>query len=295
MEAIIGSLGPLTHSARDLALFCQAMSDHEPWLYEPQLVEMPWKQSVVDGVGQPEKLVFGILKDDGVVSPHPPIRDALLDVERALLEAGHEVIEWEPEEQQYSWDLISRLYFPDCGKDYIDTMTEGSDLQTDQTKWILSQAPKKALTLQETWKLNGEREAFRTRLASRWNATKLRTKSGRAIDAVLCPVAPTLAPPHETSKYWSYTSFWNLADYPGAVFPLGHFRATSRADSDYASELPSPRNDTEKFIRSQWDPDTYDNAPISLQIVGRRFNEEKVLYALGIVEKALQNRITNEY
>jgi amidase len=286
MEAIMGSLGPLARSARDLSLFCQVMSDYEPWLVEPQLVEIPWRQYLVDGVNLPEKLVVGILKDDGVVLPHPPILDALNNVERALITAGHEVVEWEPMDQKYSWDFITKLYFPDGGKEYIDTMRDGNDPMNQQTSWILSHAPK-ALTLPETWKMNSEREAFRTRLAKRWNETRTRTRSGRAIDIILCPVAPTLAPPHETTKYWGYTSFWNLADYPGVVFPMGHFRSGGNAEVA-AERLPPARNGIEEFVRSQWDPKTYENAPMSLQIVGRRLNEEKVLRALNVIEGAIR-------
>ena len=40
-------------------------------------------------------------------------------------------------------------------------------------------------------------------------------------DVILCPPGPGPAPVLGTSKYWNYTSLWNLVDYPGAVFPTG--------------------------------------------------------------------------
>ena len=72
MDAIVGALGPLATSARDLALFCRVMLQYEPWLIEPALLEIPWKQSVVDGAGMPSRLSIAILWDDGVVAPHVP-------------------------------------------------------------------------------------------------------------------------------------------------------------------------------------------------------------------------------
>jgi len=56
------------------------------------------------------------------------------------------------------------------------------------------------------------------------------------IDAILCPVAPGVAPPLDCARYWaslipismrfaanskqSYTSLWNLVDWPALVFPV---------------------------------------------------------------------------
>ena len=40
------------------------------------------------------------------------------------------------------------------------------------------------------------------------------------MDVILCPAAPTPAPPHNTSRYWGYASIWNLLDYPAVVFPV---------------------------------------------------------------------------
>ena len=110
MDAIVGSLGPLATSARDLALFCRVMLQYEPWLIEPSLIQIPWRQEHIDGRGSPEKLSIAILWDDGVVKPHPPILDALKRARDALVNAGHDVIEWAPIDHRESWDLIVRSF-----------------------------------------------------------------------------------------------------------------------------------------------------------------------------------------
>lgn len=111
MDAIVGSLGPIATSARDLELFCRTMSQYEPWKVEPQLLEIPWRSDVAEGINQPDKLSFAILWDDGVVAPHPPIIDALRRTEAALRAAGHDVIKWNVlEHHQYAWDLLVRSF-----------------------------------------------------------------------------------------------------------------------------------------------------------------------------------------
>lgn len=82
------------------------MLEYEPWLLEPSLLEMPWRQDVVEGAGIPAKLAIAIVWDDGVVAPHPPVLDALKSVKDALVAAGHEVINWAPLDHAEAWELI---------------------------------------------------------------------------------------------------------------------------------------------------------------------------------------------
>jgi amidase len=79
------------------------------------------------------------------------------------------------------------------------------------------------------------------------------------------------------------SSYWNLLDYSSAIFPVGKLSPESIVNLS-AYPRNQPRNETEKFISVQWDPNTYINAPISLQIVGRRLQEEKVLGILKVLE-----------
>ena len=69
------------------------------------------------------------------------------------------------------------------------------------------------------------------------------------IDVLLTPVGPTPAPKLETAKYWNvsplilplalssrqYTSYWNLANYPAAVFPTGLLVDPSVDSAAYAA------------------------------------------------------------
>ncbi|GJE89672.1 amidase [Phanerochaete sordida] len=290
MDAIIGALGPIATSARDLALFCRVMLQHRPWLLEPALLEMPWRQDIVDGAEIPKKLCIAILWDDGVVAPHPPVLEALASAKDALLAAGHDVIPWEPIGHQEAWDLITKLYFLDGGAEYRETLAQ--DPPVPQTEWMLGQVPNGGapFSVAEIFRLNLAREAFRTKILQHWKATEARTRTGRPVDAVLSPVAPTLAPPHDTTRWWGYTSYWNLLDYSAAVFPVGRFDADAYRTRDAPADITLPRdarNPTEEFIRAQWDPRTYHNAAVSLQLIGRRLNEERLLGMLRKVEDAL--------
>ncbi|KAL8279925.1 hypothetical protein RQP46_007775 [Phenoliferia psychrophenolica] len=122
--------------------------------------------------------------------------------------------------------------------------------------------------------LNIERDAFRSAFATHWNSQN--------VDVVLCPLAPYPAPPHDTAKWWSYTSLWNLVDYPCIAFPSG---ATVDQKLDREVEEYTPLNADDKLVHDTYTPELYKNAPVSLQLVARRYRDESLMDALKLVEK----------
>lgn len=129
--------------------------------------------------------------------------------------------------------------------------------------------------------LKSRRNAYRLRYNELWLSTG--KDDGHPVDAILCPTGPGCAPPHGQSKYWNYTSQWNILEYAGAVFPVGKVdQNIDLAEKDYM-----PINEQDKFNHALYDPSTYVDAPIGLQIVTRRFEDEKCLAILEVVEKAM--------
>ena len=90
-------------------------------------------------------------------------------------------------------------------------------------------------------------------------------------------------------RWWGYSSYWNVCDYPGVVFPRGRFHTATFEQAAVHDSFPphQPRNPTEAFVHEQWSPLTYENAPISLQLIGTRLNEERLLKILSVVERSV--------
>lgn len=65
-----------------------------------------------------------------------------------------------------------------------------------------------------------------------WNSTSGWTRSGRPVDAIICPTAPHAAVIPGRFRHVGYTSFVNVLDLTSAVFPVTH------ADKD--EDLLSP-------------------------------------------------------
>ncbi len=80
-----------------------------------------------------------------------------------------------------------------------------------------------------------------------WNSTATSAAEGGEpegiVDVVLCPAAPGVAPPLDTSRYWGYTSQWNLLDYPAVVFPV----TTVNPALDGRDQAYVPMNEKDRY------------------------------------------------
>jgi len=102
---------------------------------------------------------------------------------------------------------------------------------------------------------------------------------------ILCPVGPGAAPPLDCAKYWGYTAQWNILDYPAIVFPV----TKVDLEADRVDESYEPMNAKDEYNHKLWQsgPERYKGAPISLQLVGRRYEDEKVVEALELIKKSI--------
>lgn len=130
-----------------------------------------------------------------------------------------------------------------------------------------------------TLQLNQRRNALQTAYAAQWNAAN--------IDAILCPVNPSTASAHGESKYWGYSSAFNLLDYSAGVIPVGQVESTDTWESyPRASNVDLSVEDS-LFKSVYTGPEKYRSAPVNLQIVTRRYTSEKTLLVMEEVVKAL--------
>ncbi|KAK8017148.1 hypothetical protein PG991_008224 [Apiospora marii] len=278
-ETIQGCPGPMTVDRDGLELFMKVALAAKPWRVEPSLTVKEWTPYKFT---RPPKIA--VQWWDGVVQPHPPMTRALREVADACRKAGMEVVDWncEPLDHRKAWDIISALYWPDGGKEVLGLIKESGEPMLPLTKFIIEEQPTvKELTQHELWKLCVERDEYRARYAQAWSKTG--NDGHREVDVILCPPSFGAATPHGQSRYWGYTAQWNLLDYPAAVFPVTQVDpARDAKDLDYV-----PKNDQDKFVYEMYSPERFSNAPVSLQVVGRRQEEEKVLAALAEIERAM--------
>lgn len=281
-ESIVGAIGPMAVTARDCELFIKTVLDAKPWETDPSQVRMPWRPEEVRFVGG-EKPRIGVMWHDGVCAPQPPMARALRQAVDKLKAAGFEVVDYEPYQTAEGWSLLKKLYFTDGGERIKRETSRTGEPILPLTKWIMDGAQDmKAIDVAA---LVRQREAYRYAYAQYWNKQN--------IDVMLCPPYPGPAPQLGTSKYWAYTAIFNLTDYPGAVLPtpwsvessdVPQKREMLSADDELINSFCKSRVSSLLTLDS---PEKFVNAPLALQLIAGRWEDEKLMEAFKVISKVV--------
>ena len=141
-----------------------------------------------------------------------------------------------------------------------------------------------------------------------WNSTAELTGTGQPVDAIIAPLAPWPAARPAQYHYYGYSSFVNLLDYTSVVVPVTNVdkNVDKRAEGFKAvDETDQKSQDACELIANSFilytsvcgyadvrvftdDPDIYDGAHVSVQLVGRRLQEEKMIALAKYVGDALR-------
>ncbi|KAJ5347919.1 uncharacterized protein N7506_001172 [Penicillium brevicompactum] len=249
-KAVPNTVGPMSCSLAGLELWSRAVLNSEAWMRaDPDCFPIPYRE-----VEAPKKLCFGLLLDDGIVKPLPPVTRALLITKAALEAAGHTVIEFRIDDPLYIDHLKFALYRSAAadGLDKIFSQTQepwprGMEMlerMVDQSKkeqGAICARP----TVSDLWGAQDKTTHYAKRILQSWVATQTRTNTGREMDALLMPCTVWPASEKYGFMYDNYTSLWNVLDY--------------------------------------YSPAALAGAPAGVQLVGRRWNEEYLLKVTRIV------------
>lgn len=83
------------------------------------------------------------------------------------------------------------------------------------------------------------------------------------------------------ASYGGYLCQWNLLDYPAVILPVTKVdKAIDLSDPTY-----QPINDLDERNNRGYDPEVYDGAPVSLQLVGRPLAEEELLASAEAIDR----------
>ncbi|GKZ21627.1 hypothetical protein AbraIFM66951_005167 [Aspergillus brasiliensis] len=276
-NTILSVIGPLATSIGALKLVFKAVLSQEPWQYDPLSLPLPWREDIenatkrlfTDKKGAASQLSFGILRHDGLVEPQPSVKVAIDFMEHILRDLGHQVIEWDTGLCREGKEIASKTYDLDGGEDLLSHIALSGEAEIPQC----SVEPGKHFNAREIAALNVRKREYQKKYMDYWNSTSKLTTTGRPVDAVICPTAPHAAVIPGKYRHTGYTTFVNTLDYTSLVFPIcqadKHLRSMTQR-SEFLSEL-------DQKIYEEYDAEIYHGAPIGLQLIGRRLEEEKII------------------
>lgn len=302
---VLSVVGPLAPNVEALKLATQSLLSKSPWLHDPLVHEIPWRseqEETIMQLARTKKLCFGVLRSDGTCSLQPPVKRALEEVVKTVERLGHKVVDWTPPAGLHAklLDIINKCWSFDGSKHAFDTFALSGESPAPQV--LVSSAEQYDAT-QIAEVMVQKRDACKEYMEY-WNATVGETGTDRPVDAVISPVAPFAAARPAGNTYYGYTTWVNLLDYTSVVVPV----TTVDKNIDTADPAFQPLSDTDQkthdlcefanilqYLHSANadnlidDAEIYDGAHVSIQLVGRRLQEEKMLALASYVSNALHS------
>ncbi|KAI0033140.1 general amidase [Vararia minispora EC-137] len=292
-DSLPSVFGPLSNSISGIKAFMKAVIGSKPWTKDPLAYHKPWVESEyqLSEHGGGKKLVFGIMWDDGIVLPHPPIIRALEETKKSLIAAGHEVVDWKPHRHK---DLVRVLFeiFTAVGE---EDFRLALDLTGEPIMYSMANVekgpytppfPKDGISAFQLWQVHKRKLALRKEYLDRWQATRATTSTGRPLDAIITPAACGASAPHGQNKnnYIAYTSVYNVLNYPSLIFPV------TKVDPavDVKRSAHKFFNEDDEAWYNLYEPETWRGAPVALQLVGQPYDDEAIVGMAEIVDAALK-------
>lgn len=278
-DVVYPTLGPIGRNADDLSLCMKAIIDQNPWEKDPLVLPIPWKNVPEP---EPKKLKIAVCYDDGFVRPTPPVLRALKTAKAKFEAAGVEVVEWKPLDVQKLVHTCYVSYNFDQNYGQKARLALSGEpvvhLSQKHLSFGLGDGPVSGLEVQ---RLVNIRDKYRCIYMDKMNEM--------GIDYILTPAYVSVAAKPETITYWGYTCLWNILDFPNVSFPSGlSVLLEDRVDKSF-----KPRNEVEEYEYSLYTgPDDFVNAPIGLQLTGRRYADESVIQAAKVLAEVMQDELT---
>ena len=155
---------------------------------------------------------------------------------------------------------------------------------------------KEPLTLLESWDVATKHLNFRASVLEQWNAT---AKDGHGpIDAYIAPLNANVGIPHDDNKrvgYMGYTGTVNTLDFTSCTIPVTFIDPEIDLADDPSGEfdaagqpIPPPVSDLDKTVRANYDPGRFKGLPVTVQVVCRRLEEEKVMAIAQVLYQLLK-------
>lgn len=303
--AIESTAGPIARSVRDCEMLLRVVGNASPWLFDPDVLPQTWEQQASLHTYRPsargqQALRIGIVRTEGHVTPLPPIQRLMDEVSQTLRSAALPSLK-----AIEVFDVDIAAFGPQYLKTFNGIMSiDGANTWLDHlaktgeplSPWLqtrLRRRPQKSLD--EVRKLQAQMTELQTKSLAiwtesggYWDTPKSKAKKGnRALDVIICPVAPHPVPLVDRWNTTNYTSAFNLLDYPTGVLPVRSFQ-----DRDMQGELPqsAPLNGWDKINRELWsdvDQNVYLSSALSVQVVAPKLMERRLVEAMAVLEKAL--------
>lgn len=287
-EIIPSTIGPMANRLEDLEYFGKHLlgSDFQS-THDPKVPPILWKENIE----LPKRLAFGFAKWNKITMPHPPILRVLETVKESLIAQGHEVIEWEPPVSDLELCEYSDLVFGVDGFLEMEKEIANSGEPALEEELYLTfngTKPEPITSIEPYWELASRKYRYQQQYLKYWQSTKSKTTTGRPVDGLITPAWHSCAIKARSNPKINgdYLVEQNVLDLPVVAIPIGTVDSKiDKKDPDY-----KPVNELDQDVYDRYDPDFFNGANISIQLVGlQKFTEERLIKLAAVIRDSVIN------
>lgn len=265
-ESVVAVCGPLSQNVRDLRYFMEHyINAGQPHIRDATVIPLPWRL-VLEAGGQTFKV--GLVTDNGLVRPLPAIERGMAHARAVLTRLPNvEVVAFAPLKTQLVDETVANMYAADGNTAQKALFATSGEPLLALTKWVFAYGGgDRVLSSVENQALNTIRDGLRVEYNAFMEENQL--------DFLVTPTYANVAPVHETAYNWSYTSIFNLLDFPTLVVQTGLVQDPA---VDVIAGVPVYRSPLEELEWQSYDPQVFAGAPIGVQVAGKRYQDEEVV------------------
>ncbi|VUC33979.1 unnamed protein product, partial [Clonostachys rosea] len=258
MPAVIGIMGPSLDVLQ--SVFKSTLSTR-PWIRDQAVTRMPWQGLDDTQLWKRADLAFGFLEHDGIVTPHPPVARAMRIVKRAMEMAGIELVDWDPPSNGEVTNIHGVLARGDGCLDVWQALElSGENLTPELERTFPGRKAAASMSVVDYQSFVVRMDTFRERWNDYWESSSKRTKN-------------------------AYATSLNVLDYPSIGIPITV--ADQHSDKKDSNFKPLTSKDAE--VMQTYIPGEFHGSPISVQVIGRKQDEEKLFAMAKIVQNVVNN------
>ncbi|WVR06063.1 hypothetical protein IAU60_003091 [Kwoniella sp. DSM 27419] len=309
-DGISGVVGPMASNVSNLTFAARSMLGliHQPEvpLKGEPIMPLPWRE-----VELPKRLKVGYWTQDHLLKTSPACVRAVEESVAKLKSAGHEVVYFDPPDVSEAMKIFVGLTSADGYKTLLsnignDPMESSMRLVTLGSKipgwlhglarWVVDNvlsdhlfasifAVSRSKTVAESYTFGHRRDVYA-------NAFRKAAWEDHGFDMLLCPVQAVPALEHGATKLLSPLSIgtilFNVVDSTVGVLPVT--KVDKALDTHSADYLAGSEGSwiLEKRVYTgagaAYDAVKMHGLPVGVQVVGRAWEEEKVLGMMGVLE-----------
>lgn len=274
----VATFGLMGHSVRDIRLAAKLVSDSKPWETDPFLYPSPWL-----GILAPSQPRIGVWADTSAKNYchlSPPVLRGYLAAQDRLRKAGFNLVEFSPPDLSGVWGLCKDFIHVQGVRNLTREISKEPMMKIVEKTGIFRPGPPPSpLRLDYIHELNGKLARLNIAMSNAWNA------SGRPLDALLWVTSQNTALPIDEWTDTTFTCVFNAVDWPAISLPLG---MQSNKDIDHKFNNFKPFSEEDARLEALYDPDRFHGLPLSVQLMGRKFQDEKLLATAELIHPIIR-------